>query len=573
MQTRRLHQVHRCFEVFQLSKVNKSLPRTSLIPLWNMDADGDRNVRRRLNEHQSVLGRLCPAIRIDDISFLCNTCLYGHRSEWDLCDLYTSNSIMSNFIQLQTEVLLEWVGNGMLVFDGLSQKRRDKWSQYCPQEKWLYYATELINLGFCWGLDSGTCCFLDLNSSLPMACSNPAHITVLVAMVQKWNSSPGIGDLIDIDLVIFASLELWWFGYKRVVDGEQVVVQMTFDESEEGGRIIVNRLERTEECNDFESIMFHNTRLQDDSDTSDASFLPALDVSDLRYLLVSKLVDLLLLEVREQQRAHASEAETATATATATGTARRLVALQEDVLHCVRFMRALPTPVSVDSTCAWEVGCLLRAGLKGTATEEGEEALPYTSALEAYEAALRWNAQNYLVRMSLVECYVEMGEHYLAHQHCLCLIEQLAPHVSGDFVEAPIAVSAHDYAAELVDTLLQDIHQLHLRGEEGYEKAEVIPGVGARVDVEWALDEDLVLYHGVVRVHPDGRSLCIAYADDVEPGQHRRRFESALHLVNINDPQDQYLENYFLSDEQQIPEGGISGEGGVRGQERAEATH
>jgi hypothetical protein len=199
----------------------------------------------------------------------------------------------------------------------------------------------------------------------------------------------------------------------------------------------------------------------------------------------------------------------------------------------------------MDATCAWSVGTVLGSNVE----HHAEGPWSYANEFEAFGAALKYNESNYVLRRCLVEALVDIGEHYLAHQHCLRLIEQLAPFVSEDCADAPAAIVAHDYAAELLDTVLAEIHRLHLRGDEGYERLDEIPGVGSRVDVEWAVGEELVLYSGVVQVHPDGRSFCIAYEDDEAPGQHRRRFENSLHLVNLNDPQDQYLERYFLPEE------------------------
>jgi hypothetical protein len=306
---------------------------------------------------------------------------------------------------------------------------------------------------------------------------------------------------------------------------------MTFDESEQGGKLIANRLESTEEFDDFASILYHNTLLRSASVSKEnrESVVPINSV-EISFLLVAKLVESLAEEWSQLNQA-AAEVMPA-----------RQASLRAAIWQCLRFMRSLPVSDCMDATCAWSVGTVLRNGIE----VDPEQPWPYANEYEAYMAALRSNEDNYVIRRCLVEALVDIGEHYLAHQHCVRLIEQLAPYVSDDCADAPAAIVAHDYAAELRDTALADIHRLHLRGDEGYERVEEIPGVGSRVDVEWAVGEELVLYPGVVRVHPDGRSFCISYEDDEAPGQHRRRFENSLHLVNLNDPQDQYLERYFL---------------------------
>lgn len=487
-----------------------------------------RNVRRRLNEANSVLSSLSEELSVMEVSQMCSRCVTHHRQDTE--DIPVSpgypHSVLQAFLDRQIVCLIQWGKDDMQAFSNLSQKRREKWSAYPAQEKWMYYATELLNEGIRWSSDTNASSFVSNAGTLPLATSNHGHVTCLAILAQRWNSIAAVEGLEAIEIVIFASLELWWFGYKHRVDDEPVTVHMTFDETETGGRLVVNRLERSEEVNDFDSIVFHNTLLGGvDSGRGDLS---ELDIDRLSYLLVVELVQELLQEQKRHSDSGVSEGYTVTA-------------LTTDLWHCVQYLHSFHSIPALKSLYMSTVGCVLRTGLQ----PPPGLTIPLDSALAAFTAALRLNENNYLVRRQLIECYLDIGEQYLAHQHCLHLLEQLAP---GECVEAPIAVVTHDFAAELLDTTLQDVHQLHLRGEEGYERLVTIPGVGSRVEVEWLLDDQLVLYPGVVAVHPDKRSLCVSYADDVEPGQHRRRFENALHLVNINDPLDQYLENYFLTD-------------------------
>jgi hypothetical protein len=496
--------------------------------------DIDRNVRRKLDRALPTLSNLVatPAIDLQGVLLLFLASFRRHQRIHCSTSAHRVNGdavlpFSLECLERQTADLLAWCKGGMLAFPSLSENRREKWANYPPQEKWMYYATELLNDALCWADISATSIFVDDECPLPAPSTNRGQVVCLAALVQHWNWVAEKEGIVTVDLVVFASLELWWFGYKNQRNGVAVTVPMTFDESATGHRLIVNRLEHNEEVNDFESIVFHNTVLRNGDGTS---AVPELALCDLSYLLAGELSHHLLHLICERK----SE-----------GTADELWlnSVYADLREIVRFMHGQPAESLLGGVFAWTVGCLIRDGV---GPSPSDKTFQYSSALEAFTAALQLNERNYRARQCLVECYVDIGEHYLAHQHCLRLVEDLAQHVAGDCSEAPIAVVAHDYAAELLDTVLLDIHQLHVRGEEGYERLDVIPGVGTRIDVEWALDDEIVLYRGTVQVQPDGRGLCVSYVDDTEPGQHQRRFESALHLVNINDPHDQYLESYFL---------------------------
>jgi hypothetical protein len=449
-------------------------------------------------------------------------------------------------LDAQLSCLIDWFKGSQHPYDGISERRREKWTSYCFEEKWVYYATDVISRHVKWSTDDdSSCSFVRLPASgghIPSTCH--VQITWIMSLAERWNATAASNDLAPINLVAFASVEHWWFGYQRGNAPDLVTVQMTFDQSEQGGKLIANRLESTEEFDDFSSVLYHNTLLRSLSESEKlGDYMVPLNSVDLSFLLAAKLVESFAEEWgRVNQATEELRPELQ-------------AALRAVIWQCWRFMRSLRVSDCIDATCAWSIAAVLRNGVE----VDVEQPWPYANEFEAYKAALRSNEDNYVIRRCLVEALVDIGEHYLAHQHCLRLIEQLAPFVSEDCADAPAAIVAHDYAAELLDTTLAEIHRLHLREDEGYERVDEIPGVGSRVDVEWAVGEELVLYPGVVRVHPDSRSFCIAYEDDEAPGQHRRRFENSLHLVNLNDPQDQYLERYYLSDETPVDDADAPG--------------
>ncbi len=357
----------------------------------------------------------------------------------------------------------------------------------------------------------------------------------MLSLAQRWNNSNLNSTQLQVKLVAYASLEHVWFGYIKT-DAE--VVQMTIDESEdvEGG-LIVNRLETTAEYDDFALISHQNTLA---NEIEGSTLVGALSEGDFSFLIWAKLFHR-MLEAYERVKEctsidvnmHLSEENLATFNAY----------LWKGYSTLIGF----PRSENLNIHAHFLLAKLLIAYPAVPADQKAE----FSNEYLALAVVLRLNPAQYLARQCLVEAYLRIGENYLAHQHCLYLQEQLEMCSDPELetgTGAPLAITAHATAAELLDTGLADLHQLHLREEEGYERLDRIPSVGDKIYVEWALDDELVLYTGVIDVHPDGTSLCISYDDDTEHGQHRRRFENSLHLVNINDPTDTYLERYFMEE-------------------------
>lgn len=426
-----------------------------------------------------------------------------------------------------------WVDLGMPVFQGLSDGRRAKWDCYCSSERWVYYTVHLMNDILQWRNDDRSVFLFSISlSTEPLLETNCyEQITWIIALSDMWNTSEYNTTCMKVDLVAFVSLEHLWFGYQRDEPEGAVYVHMTIDQGEVDSKLIVNRLECGEEFNDFECITYQNTLLEHFVDVNNKP--PPLSASDLRCLILNHFVSALLTEYIKFVESHTPE-EGSTIVET----------FRSHIWQCVAILHSYPTDTTMGTVVALQIGSILQAGLPPPADYN----LPYSSEFEAFSSALAKNPVNYEARKCLVECYLDINEVYLAHQHCLVLVEQL-PAYADAALEAPKAHTAFAYASELLSTTLHDIHALHQRGEEGYEQLDRIPTVGESVEVEWALDDELVRYTGTIELHPDRRSLCVSYADDTERGAHRRRFENALHLVNINDPQDQYLETYYLVDD------------------------
>lgn len=446
--------------------------------------------------------------------------------------------------------LVSWSDLGMPPYDGLSEGRKERWANYCCSERWVYYTVHLMNDVLRWRSDDKAAfLFIPHNAENIIGTNCYEQITFIMALAQFWNSRQNSESLLKVNLCSFCSLEHLWFGYLRSgQDGEDCVVHMIIDQAEADSRMIVNRLECGEDFNDFECIAYQNTLTQDNACENNK---PApLSDPDLRCMLLVHFVNALLEEYQEFVELHSSQqggefSEDVT---------RDLQSFHSHIWQCVAMVHSWPTDTSMGTVVALLVGTILHAGIAPTSASADPDSTPllYRSALQAFSCALEGNPANYEARRYLVECYLDIGEVFLAHQHCLVLVEQLSEYASAA-LEAPKAHIAFAYAAELISTTLQEIHGLHERGEEGYEQLDHrIPTIGDFIDVEWALDEELVRYRGKIDLHPDGRSLCISYADDTEPGTHRRRFENALHLVNINDAHDQYLETFYFVDDSQV---------------------
>ena len=591
--------------------------------------DDTRSVRRRLNPNivtDVTNDEVC--LPLDSVSILCGARLADYCSGRRPAqyEIFQSNnrflsitSFQENFlkrIDSQINELYSWASQGLLPFTGLSAQRREKWNSYYDSEKWIYYATYLMSNILKWTTTGLNCSFLwniDKEEQVPSDCY--MQIAWMLTLAKRWNVCPMRRNLLPIQLVWFVSIEHWWFGYVTNINNESKVVHMSFDEAPEDNRLIVNRLESSEDLNDFDCIAYQNTLLKEAP--TEGAAMSVVSEQDLCCLLLSRYVGLLVAQYTQLQQLgeealpvdstgstdsttntesittantinHATDvtitnntadtttnntntttmnnSATNTTTSNSSSSSELLLFLQREIWEYIEYMRcSIQVTHCIDASCSWDIGNALAKGVPplptsdttSTTTSTASDAAvdtknnqPYATKFAALAAAVALNPANYQARRALVEAYIDIGEHYLAHQHCLYLLEQLAPHIGEESYEAPIACTAHSYAVELVDTVLQEIHHLYERNEEGYEQLSSvdIPCVGSQVQVEWALDDELVLYPGVVSVHPDGRSLCIAYDDDECAGQHRRRFESSLHLVNINDPSDQYLEKYFLTE-------------------------
>lgn len=524
-------------------------------PLKAMSDDTtlERNVRRRVERE---LPPLPAAISNEDSSLLdlswtcgAHLCALGtHLSNTESNSIYqaTSNapihSVQNGANEIMRAMLKDlgsWVDSHMPPYEGLSEGRRAKWEGYCTTERWVYYSVHLMNGVMRWRSDDKSV-FLFLpelgDTTAPMFETNCyEQVTWIIALANMWNASEYNTTSFVVNLAMFTSLEHFWFGYQRLSDlGATHYVHMSIDQSEDESRLIVNRLESSADFNDFECIAYQNTLLEafEEADNKPAP----LSVADLRCLLLNHFSSALLAQYKEHIETNALEDGTVPDRIT-----QDLMLLQDQIWQRVVLLRRSPTDTTMGSVVALQIGSILQAGIAPSESIS----LPYSSELEAYSAALEKNPANYEARKCVVECYLDMGELYLAHQHCLVLVEQLSEYANAA-LEAPKAHVAYAFAAELVATTLQDIHVLHERAEEGYEQLYRIPTIGDSVEVEWALDDELVRYTGKIEMHPDFRSLCISYPDDTERGTHRRRFENALHLVNTNDPQDMYLETYYL---------------------------
>jgi len=506
----------------------------------------ERLVRRRLNGDNTLTGVLSESevelqgLELNEVSTLCGRLLGEFRCLWTESLSYSaddshSDQHVQDSLNGHVASLCTWALGGLAPFAGLSANRTEKWSSYCDTEKWIYHAVHLTNDTMRWKTDGLSSPFLGSFSEEIFHSDCYVQVTYILALANMWNKSPQNTTNMEVNLVAFASLEHVWFGYIKNQSNEDFfspsVVHMSIDEAEQEHRLIVNRIETTAGYDDFACITYQNTIT---SKVDDSVHARALRKADFAALLWAVLFNN-IVETYESALQRGEEPPQATE--------EQLCTMKKYVWNCFAALQKLTN----DTILASHTTFLLSKLLVVDPVPPAPVHIRHANAFEALAAVLRLNPDNYLARQSLVELYLGIGENFLAHQHCLVLLEQLREQAE-DSQDALVAIGAHSFAAELVDTGLNDVHQLHLRHDEGYDMLDLIPSVGDKIEVEWALDEELVRYTGTISLHPAGDKLCICYDDDTVPGQHCRRFESALHMVNINDPSDPYLERYYFDE-------------------------